>query len=384
MQWMVPKNRLGEAQVHVLDRCLQLQQGRMWIQGVAGSGKTILLVHAIREALVTNPNLSVCVVVYTHALKDLVSTGLPEHIRRVPVMTYHKFLRAPQHYDVIVVDEVQDLEEDALQKLAQHARKLIVAGDCDQSIYRGRVSADDIQRLLSPEKHRLDILYRLTQTIREIVRTILPHTNIEGARIGGLPINVEVRLAHANGIQAEVAWVWREACRYARQGDPAAVLLPKHRLVQRFIDMVAGVENKPAPDYDTARTERRELDYDQVNAHLERQGLALRYIGNDFGCLADSDKKPIVYLMTYHSAKGLDYDTVFLPHLDADMTFWRDDEALSRRLFFVATTRCRRNLFMSHHSQQPHPYVRAMPQNLLHKMECTEGRADGAKDIEVF
>ena len=51
MQWMVPKNKLGQAQLDVLDRCLRLKEGRVWIQGFAGSGKTVLLVHGHSGAL---------------------------------------------------------------------------------------------------------------------------------------------------------------------------------------------------------------------------------------------------------------------------------------------------------------------------------------------
>jgi superfamily I DNA/RNA helicase len=382
MQWMVPRNRLGDAQVQILDRCLQLQQGRLWIQGFAGSGKTILLVHAIREALAANPNLTVCVVVYTHALKDLVSTGLPEHLGNIPVMTYFQFLGHPKPYDIIIVDEVQDLEERTLKALAQYAKKLIVAGDGDQSIYPERVNSSDIERILSPERHRLDILYRLTATLRDIVRTILPASHIEGARLARMATNVEVRLVHAPNIESEIAWVWSESCKYSRQGDPSAILLPKHKLIERFINHVCRAQNIPEPTYE--KTERKGIDYDLVNGHLAKHGICLRYIGNDFGSLIESDERPLVYLMTYHSAKGLDYDTVFLPHLDDGIQFWRDDEALSRRLFFVATTRTRRNLFLSHHTQSPHEYVRGMPQHLLRKVEYTTQAAANNIDQEIF
>lgn len=73
-----------------------------------------------------------CVVVYTHALKGLVGTGLPANLSaEVPVMTYYRFLKDPRRYDLIVVDEVQDLERDTLETLKGYAGRLIVAGDGD-------------------------------------------------------------------------------------------------------------------------------------------------------------------------------------------------------------------------------------------------------------
>ena len=377
MQWMVPHNRLGEMQLHVLDSCMKDGSKRHWIRGFAGSGKTVLLVHAIVEALARNPGLSACVVVYTHALKDLVGTGIPEHLGRVPVMTYHHFRSHPEHYDLIIVDEVQDLEEGVLDLLVQCSKKLIVAGDEDQSIYEKRVTSAEIERIVSPTKHKLEILYRLTEALRDIVRTILPNSLIQGARISRMA-NVQITLGHADNTSQEIEWCWRQARKFAKQGDPAAILLPKHSLIRRFINGVCDSEGVTRPGYE--KTERGKLDYNRVNEHIEKCGLNLQYIGNNFGSLAESDRRPLVYLMTYHSAKGLDYDTVFLPHLDDGVDFGPRDQAMDRRLFFVATTRSRRNLFMSHHTGRPHSYVRNMPQNLLHKVSCTvqkEAKADG-------
>lgn len=381
MQWMVPKNKLGQMQLQVLDRCLRKE--RVWIQGFAGSGKTVLLVHALREALAVDPTLSACVVVYTYALRDLVSTGLPEHlVETVPVMTFKRFLENRKRYDLIVVDEVQDLEEGALRAIAAHAPRVIVAGDDDQSIYLKGLRPEAIEALLSPEKHRLEVLYRLTETLKLIVRTILPHSQIKNARVDRMVANVEVRLAHASDRIAEVSWVWREAMRYCRPGDPVAVLLPERNLIRRFIDATCDAHGKRRPAYTTDTFGK--VDYNLVNFHLERQGLSLRYLGSNFGQLAESDEKPIMYLMTYHSAKGLDFETVFLPHLGYDTEIWRANEALARRLFFVATTRSRRNLFMSYFGYSPHPYITAMPQHLLRRLEVNHERIDDNPSVDIF
>ncbi len=366
MQWMVPHNKLKEEQTYVLDRCLRDENKCVWIRGFAGSGKSIVLIHHIIE-FKKKAGKSACIVVYTHALKDLLRTGLPDHLRNIPVMTYFQFKKAPKYYDLIVVDEVQDLEEGVLRMLHQYSGKLIVAGDEDQSIYEGRVSANDIDGIIAPETHKLVVLYRLTEKIRDIVRTILPNSLIHSARNGRF-VSVDVTLAHAQSKRDEIQWVWKNAIKGTKQGDPTAILLPNQKLIKRFVNIVCEMENVPQPSYEN--NEYGRVNYDTVNQHLETANLALRYLGNDFGSLEESDLCPIVYLMTYHSAKGLDFNTVFLPHLGDGLEIWRDDDNLSRRLFFVATTRSRLNLFMSHHSTQPHEYVRNMPQDLLMKIEC--------------
>lgn len=59
-----------------------------------------------------------------------------------------------------------------------------------------------------------------------------------------------------------------------------------------------------------------------------------------------------VTLTTYHSAKGLEYHTVFLPELCEDMTPYRqavkpEDLEEERRMFYVAMTRAKRRLVLS-------------------------------------
>lgn len=66
----------------------------------------------------------------------------------------------------------------------------------------------------------------------------------------------------------------------------------------------------------------------------------------------ESEEKPLV-LSTIHSAKGLEWNTVFIPHL-LDGLFptarsWKDIRSLEeeRRLFYVACTRAKRCLFLT-------------------------------------
>ncbi len=68
----------------------------------------------------------------------------------------------------------------------------------------------------------------------------------------------------------------------------------------------------------------------------------------------DETKMDSVTLMTVHSAKGLEYDTVFITGLE-DGIFpiihqeaENDDEEEERRLFYVAITRAKRMLFITH------------------------------------
>ncbi len=72
------------------------------------------------------------------------------------------------------------------------------------------------------------------------------------------------------------------------------------------------------------------------------------------------ENKPAVRLMTVHASKGLEFEYVFIAGLEQDLfphrameskSAKRDDEE-ERRLFYVAVTRAKKKLFMSHASMR--------------------------------
>jgi DNA helicase-2/ATP-dependent DNA helicase PcrA len=102
----------------------------------------------------------------------------------------------------------------------------------------------------------------------------------------------------------------------------------------------------------------------------------LAALGNEVDRYVEGEER--VYLLTVHQAKGLEFDTVFIAGA-TDRQFpssrsekeGRLDEEL--RLFYVAMTRARRRLFISHHlrddrdkPQQPSRFLASIPGHLLH------------------
>ncbi len=380
---MVPLRRLDESQQDVLRQCGNLTDQPKWIEGFAGSGKTVLLIHAIQNYLQRNPNNKVCIIVFTHALIDLLKSGIaPEFRDRIPVMTYLNFVNNDKsHYDFIVVDEVQDIPESILTVIRNRTDSLVVGGDDAQSIYESGSSAGKIEQILQPSRLKLPVVYRLTRKIINVVRSILPDNNMITATSGRME-EIQVTLARAATREAELTWVWQQAKRFTETGHPSVVLLPNHDAVQGFMCFVADQEKILSPHFPTDQW-KKNTDYSFANNHFKTpsSSTCLQYLGNKYGALEDSDSRPIVYVMTYHSAKGLDFRTVFLPLLIPGTIFWRNSD-IDRRLFFVGATRSRRDLFMSYHGQQPHIYVQEMPQNELHKIEISEINND--KNIDDF
>lgn len=359
MPWIPPYKSLDLEQRSVLDK-LRNATDSQWVRGFAGSGKSVLLIFALGELLKTKPSATACVIGYTNSLCDMLRSGLPDNAAHIRVLTCGKFLKAPFRCDYIFVDEVQDFNTQELSVLKNHAGVLFLAGDEEQSIYPNTVSPSDIVRLVKPQVHSLTIVYRLTDKLKRIVASILPGAKVIAARSARLQANVSIILARAEDQQQEFKWVWREALKFTKTGDPVAVLFSNHLRIKSFIRAVCGSIGIAPPRFS---------NYDLVNQYLKDKGLELRYLGNGYGSWAEGEQRRIIYLMTYHSAKGLDFETVFLPSLNQGQPIYARDPAIERRLLYVAATRSRRVLNISYSGATPHRLVQGMPMDLLDQTE---------------
>lgn len=328
------------------------KQGNIWIQGFAGSGKSILLAHTLRRVLKNEPNAKVIVVVFTHTLIDLFKNGLKELKISAPVVTYHDFKKGNDYYDYILCDEVQDLPEEVLKQMSHRGRHILVAGDANQSIYEGTVSPSDIGRCLSARPYTLTMIHRLTQSIIAAVQKLLPSMNIFGAKRDLTKQDVSIRLCKADSIPQEYEYVYTEALKGAQIGETSAVLFHSHEAVIDFVNHLLDKERKPK--WILVKNAWGKPNFAMLNKHAQKYGLNLEYIGNSYGSLEDVVRNNRIILMTYHSSKGLDFDNVFLPNQDSRLSLHPERADV---VYMVAVTRSKKNLYLSYQEKTPHKYV---------------------------
>ena len=376
MRWARPFNDLSSRQRSVLDAMSRSMGSSHWIQGFAGTGKTLLLVHAIERVAAEQPRATLCFITFTHALKDLVATGFNEKVaRRLKILTHTQFLKDKVTYDHVFLDEVQDISSEDLQAIRGLSRSLQIAGDPDQRIYGAGAKESDITKIVRPTLHQLIEIFRLTRSLREVALAIFPRARLVEGNQAISSREVTIRLANFADPSAEAAWVFAEARDRARPHDPSGILLSTHDAIYTFACNVASQLNCGAPP----RPKRNfspgisGLDYTPFNDHWKALAVPLMYVGGGNGSFSDSDSKPLVYLMTYHSAKGLDFMNVFLPQVNEDLWLGNRkeldlDPELARRLMFVAVTRSRENLFISHTSKKPHPLLERLPSGVVRKI----------------
>lgn len=327
--------------------------GNIWVKGFAGSGKSVLLIHSLKNILQEEPNADVAVVVYTQSLVDMFKTGMKELNlpSNIPVMTYYEFVdKNSSTYDYIFCDEVQDLPAKVLYEMSNRAGKVIVAGDSNQSIYDNDpkwnepvVNPDQVGNIINARAYSLNVIHRLTRSIIAAVQKLLPSLNIWGAKRDLTKQDVNIRLCEAASENEEVKYIYQEAKKGTAVADTCVILLPTNKLIQKFCDLILSSTNNPS--WKLKNNNWGKPDYGDLNKHFKNNGIKIQFIGSGYGSLKDAEQNKDAILMTYHSAKGLDFDNVFLPFLNSNFYLHPSN---AETLFMVAMTRSRKNLYLTY------------------------------------
>jgi len=359
MAWMIKYDQLDDAQKDFVDNEIN-KTGNIWIKGFAGSGKSVMLIHALRTKLKDSPKAQMCVVVYTHSLIDMFKTGMNElGMPSIPVMTYYEFKKRTGNYDYIFCDEVQDLPEDVLINMKQRCQHVYVAGDSNQSIYDNTVSPSEIGNIINARPFVLTRIYRLTRSIMTAVSNLLPNLDIFGSRRDMTKKDVSVRLGKAYDKEEEVKYIWQQASNATSEGYSSVVLLPTHDDICDFANRLLKLEGKS--EWTKVLNDFGNINYYPLNNHFKNSGIKVEYVGNGYGSFQNAERNRNLILMTYHSAKGMDFENVFLPYL-SDETFIKDET-----LFMVALTRSKMNLYVTYSGYLHH---------LVERFESTCQRID--------
>lgn len=126
-----------------------------------------------------------------------------------------------------------------------------------------------------------------------------------------------------------------------------------------YIDYLATLRSSSANDRIQNIEELKYILYNfETNCDFESEPNTLNFLCEFLQQISlatneeSAENKDAVKLMTIHSAKGLEFEVVFLPALEAGIfpnykAFTDEDKEEERRLYYVAVTRAKKKLFLT-------------------------------------
>jgi DNA helicase-2/ATP-dependent DNA helicase PcrA len=325
-----------------------------------------------------------------------------------------------RRYRAFTVDEYQDvnlLQQTLLDLWRGTSEELCVVGDDYQAIYSFTGASphwllEMTERFPAATVVRLEDNYRSTPQVLELANRLVP-------RLGGVekrlhatrPAGPEPALRSFGTPESEHAFLVAEVKRLAAEGVPLEEIAILCRTNARLADFEEVLHDAGLPFQGSsllAREAARRLLRLVVNAHTTDVAQRVRTLAEDAGWLTstpdklgereqtrqadlgrlvrlaeelDDGERTLsefaaelrrrfdpggegavgVNLLTYHRAKGLEFEAVFLPRLDDKELPHRqargaEEHAEERRLLYVGITRAKRSLAITW-SRAPSPFL---------------------------
>jgi hypothetical protein len=354
-----------------------LGSGHQIIKGPPGCGKTLVLIHRCCQLRKYNPGIKrILLVCYNIALASYLKRLLQEKgvgLGKEGVEVYHFYelcadiLGQNVEYDnhdsefyqlvlsetldaikngsplvdlcdAILVDEGQDFNDDMLKiilGLLSPQGNLVIAVDANQDLYRKNSSWKSLGIEAKGRSHYLEYTYRNTAEIFEFSQRFLGTSIKKKPRTGYLPLD------------------------FSLHGDPPQ-LIPFNNpetignfMVTDIKKQIAGGEYKrseiaiiyddKAYRSDTFSYGSRDLPR-KLQKTLEQSGIPVKWVSEDVRAKEMFDiTTDRVSLISIHSAKGLDFDLVYLVNIENIIP---DDKTRAHFLgvVYVALTRAKHRL----------------------------------------
>lgn len=334
--WDVEEESMDDDQLDLIEMTIDKS---MLVAGCAGSGKSVIAMHKAEQ--VAKTGASVILIAYTKSLSAFMREGIDE--KTLPYKFYHHYkwrekLKMPSA-DYIIVDEIQDFTREEILEFMQAARKAyFFFGDSAQSIYKqygkNTIDIEEISALTGLVPMQLYNNYRLPRSVAKITQgyvgvNVNPYEDkIYQNKEKALP-----HFIHLDRFEDQIMAIQSLVEKYTNQ--TIGVLLPSNELVLKICNKLLELDT-PC-----------EFKYTDDNSD--------RFVDTlDF-------ETDLPKIMTYHSAKGLQFDVVILP-----MYVGASDEN-SKKALYVAMTRTMHHLYLMYSTPFLAPPLAGVPSKLYIK-----------------
>lgn len=287
--------------------------GHMVVKGKAGTGKSLIALHKL--GLVPSDKNAV-MIVYTKSLKQYFKDGFEAlGIDEKKVFHWQEWL--PQKVDYIFVDECQDFTAEQIRLFVSNAQYCFLFGDSEQSIYKWRdavQTVEDSAKMLNVNPIELFKNYRLSKQNARLAEYV--------GRVNDVAVNCSKEGPRPRLFCGETI---------EQQLDEMIRIIQNNRLTRVGILLPINTIVKAEKSYDT----RKHISVEYVSGYLNAHGLPCEAkMRDDNSDVMELDfKSPQPKVLTWASAKGLQFNDVFIPFCENEY------EESKRSSLYVAITR---------------------------------------------
>ena len=195
---------------------------------------------------------------------------------------------------------------------------------------------------LVPLEIQLRMIYRLTDSVIEMLKNVFPDVfeNAEGSERD----DTDILLYGFDDDESEIKYCWSQIKKSneMRPSDIFSVLFTGSDAVLKFVTIIA--ESEGIPNWSLSKNTFGKLNYGRLNNYFDQHNLPLMYVGNGYGSLSEAAEDNKIVLTTYYSAKGLDFDYVYLPFVNDPLPAKGNES----QLMLVALSRSKNELWISY------------------------------------
>lgn len=253
----------------------------------------------------------------------------------------------------IFVDEFQDINAsqwNMILRMLWPGAKLVVVGDDCQNIYTWRGS--NVNFILDLNIHLKDLVddqlhinYRSSDSIIQVANAVMKHIPTlpwKHTMVSAIPKNTKPEIHFFYRASDETSWIIKQ--------------------IEKQLE-----EN---PNTTIAVMSRINVDLYRFEEQCIQKNVSYRLFDLTTNDESHTIRTNSIDLVTIHSSKGLEWDIVYLVHMNDDVfpsSKKPQDIVNERRLFYVAVTRARQQLYISYTNDERNlgRFVREIPNTLL-------------------
>lgn len=328
--WMLSRNELSKKQKEIINDF----SNSFLVTGGAGSGKTVIATYKLMDCINADGIKESVMFSYTKALRNFIREGIIaadlhgtinlnsddssiiiKNINNIDNIKLVDF--ESMEITNCIVDEVQDISEEKLLKIFDAFENIMLFGDDGQKLYNNGISIDCIKKKYShriKKIYELDDLYRSPYKILEYASKIICDSDIlkncKRDKDSGV-----LKIYQCKDIEDEREKVYKIIEEYNLKN--VCILTNENETCKETVEFFKA--KKMRCSYKC----KNEVDLNYNNTKLPT-------------------------ILTYHSAKGLQFENVFLIHCGLDLVYsnHNSDNLNYLKALFVSCTRATERLYI--------------------------------------